>query len=84
MDAALGCAHEVGQIRYRLGGVQAGGALGRCEQGLGQLAILGVVAAKCDDPLGALLAVPFGQVEALAERIAEEVCRVLTAWEAAC
>lgn len=84
VDAALGRPDEVGQIRYRLGGVQAGGALGRQEDGLGELAILGVVAAKCADPLGALLSVPFDEVESLAEHIADHVYKVLSAWEAAC
>lgn len=84
VDAALGSAQEVGQIRYRLGGVQAGGALGRENARLGHLAVLGVVAEKSDDALSALLAVPFGRVERLAERIARTLYEALSEWEAVC
>ena len=77
VDAAVGRPDEIGSIKYRLGGVQAGGAMGRSEPPLGDLAILGVVGPKGGDVLSALLAVPFDIVERLAERIADKLCRVL-------
>ena len=81
VDAALGEADEVGQIRYRKGGVCAGGALGRRTEGLGQLAVLGVVGRRGEDALSALLEAPLAVVERLAERIAHKLCEVLRLWE---
>ena len=81
VDAALGEPDEVGQIRYRRGGVCAGGALGRRSEGLGQLAVLGVVGRRGEDALSALLEVPLPAVEALARRIVAKLCEVLTLWE---
>jgi len=82
VDAALGDASEVGQIRYRLGGVFAGGALGRRCAGLGNLAVLGVVGPKGEDALSTLLEVPLSAVERLAYRIADKLTEVLDEWEA--
>ena len=84
VDAALGRPEEVGQIRYRLGGVQAGCALGRRHGGIGHLAVLGVVGVKGEDALATLLEVPFGEVERLAERIARHLAAALTAEATAC
>ena len=83
VDAAVGNPDEVGHIKYRLGGVKAGGAMGRTEPPLGDLAILGVVGVKGADPLASLLAVPYREVEALADRIATKLLAVLADMEAA-
>lgn len=83
VDAAVGRSDEVGQIKYRLGGVQAGGAVGREELPLGDLAILGVVGKKGGDVLASLLSVPYHEVEALAHRIAAKIAAVLGRMEAA-
>lgn len=84
VDAALGEESEVGEIRYRLGGVQAGGALGRKNATVGALAVLGVVGVKSEDALGTLLETPFALVERLAERIARRLADVLLDWERVC
>jgi len=84
VDAALGEEDEVGKIRYRVGGVQAGGALGRRNATVGHLAVLGVVGVKGEDALGTLLEVPFDLVERLADRIARRLFDVLTEWERIC
>ena len=84
VDAALGEEDEVGKIRYRMGGVQAGGALGRKNATVGELAILGVVGVKGTDALSTLLEVPFDLVERLADRIADRIAHVLLDWEQVC
>lgn len=83
IDAAVGNADEVGQIKFRLGGVQAGGAIGRSETPLGDLAILGVVSAKGGDVLASLLSVPYREVEILARKIADKIREVLAGMEVA-
>jgi len=84
VDAALGESTEVGHVRYRLGGVQAGGALGRHDATVGHLAVLGVVGEKGKDALSTLLEVPFALVERLADRIARHIAETLTEWEQVC
>ena len=82
VDAAVGKPDEIGCVKYRLGGVQAGGAMGRAEPPLGDLAVLGVVGPKGGDVLSSLLAVPFATVEVLAGRIADKLYRALALREA--
>lgn len=83
VDAAVGNADEIGQIKYRLGGVQAGGAVGRSAPPLGDLAVLGVVGQKGGDVLASLLSVPYPEVEALAHKIVDRILDVLGRLEAA-
>ncbi|NCA66961.1 MAG: spore protease YyaC, partial [Clostridia bacterium] len=70
VDAAVGEAHEIGRVKIRSGGIKAGGALNSPHKMLGDIGILGVVAEKCDNVLGALLETPFALIEEMAERIA--------------
>lgn len=84
VDAALGEVDEVGKIRYRLGGVQAGCALGRKSPAVGQLAVLGVVGVKGEDAISSLLEVPFALVERLAEDIARRIATALEDLRAVC
>lgn len=73
IDAAVGKMGEIGQIKIREGGIRAGGAINSPHKLLGNIGIMGVVAEKCENVLGALLDTPFSLVEALADRIATSV-----------
>lgn len=70
VDAAVGQKAEIGRIKIRSGGIKAGGAVAAPHKVLGSVGILGVVAEKCDNVLGALLETPFALVEILAEKVA--------------
>lgn len=72
VDAALGKKEDIGRVRLKRGGIKAGGALDRKGERVGDIGVVGVVAEERapDKVYGALLAVPFSFVEALAERIA--------------
>lgn len=83
VDAAVGDEHEVGTVKYRKGGVKAGGALGRESDYIGDIGILGVVGIKSHDALSTLMATPYSDVIALAERIAASLYEVLTTMERA-
>lgn len=76
IDAALGEREDIGNIRYRDGGVRAGGALGLHNPPVGELAILGVVGEKGGEPMQTLLNAPFDRVVSLAERIAQAINEV--------
>ncbi len=76
IDAALGDKGDIGRIRYRRGGVRAGGALGLNNQPVGELAILGVVGERGGEPMQTLLNTPFERVVSLAERIAQAINEV--------
>ncbi len=73
IDAAVGSQSELGIVKLRGGGIRAGGAINSPHKTLGSIGILGVVAQKCDNVLGALLETPFALVETLAQRIARSV-----------
>lgn len=76
IDAALGGIGDIGDIRYREGGVRAGGALGLNNSPVGELAILGVVGERGGEPMQTLLNTPFEKVVMLAERIAQAINEV--------
>jgi len=75
VDAALGKEEDVGRIRLKKGGIQAGGALERRGDRIGDVGIVGVVATEKspDEVYGTLLAVPYRMVEALAAAIAHMI-----------
>ena len=72
VDAALGKKKDVGCVRLKKGGIRAGGALERQGERIGDLGVVGVVAEERtpEEVYAALLAVPFGLVEALSRNIA--------------
>jgi len=81
VDAALGKEEDVGKVRFKKGGIKAGGALERRGEKIGDLGVIGVVAGERPptEVYAALLAVPFSLVESLAARIAGLICAALTA-----
>ncbi len=76
IDAALGDKKDVGNIKFRDGGVKAGGAVGVKNEPIGDLAILGVVGEKGSDCMQTLLDAPFEKVLTLAEKIADVIYEV--------
>jgi len=78
IDAAVGSPEEIGKIKIRTGGIKAAGALNDSHKMLGSLGIMGVVAPKNGDVLGALLEAPFALVERLAEKIARSISFIVS------
>lgn len=76
IDAALGDKSDVGTVKFRSGGVKAGGALGAKNEPIGDIAILGVVGEKGSDCMQTLLNASFTEVLALAEKIADTITEV--------
>lgn len=77
IDAAVGLKSELGKIKIRKGGIKAGGAINSPHELFGSIGILGVVAEKCENVLGALLETPFEFIETLAEKIAHFVALLI-------
>ena len=73
IDAAVGNKEDLGKIKYKQGGVKAGGALGEGQEPFGDVGIMGVVAERQEDVLEALLNVSSSFVTVLAEKIAKIV-----------
>lgn len=73
IDAAVGNKEDLGKIKYKQGGVKAGGALGEGQEAFGDIGIMGVVASRQEHVLDALLSVSEAFVVTLAERIAKIV-----------
>ncbi len=76
VDAAVGRPDELGTVKIRKGGIKAGGALGR-DDPIGDVGVLGVVGIKGGDALATLMAVPYPEVVALAEKIALRIATTL-------
>lgn len=81
VDAALGKKEDVGKMRFKRGGIRAGGAMERKGERIGDIGVVGVVAEEKtpDQVYSALLEVPFAFVEALARRIARVIGEALSA-----
>jgi len=77
VDACVGKAHDVGSVKYTLGGIKAGGALNKGLEKIGDIGILGIVAAAERDNFKALMAVDENFVVNMSARIAESVYKLL-------
>lgn len=73
VDACVGAEKDVGTIKYSAGGLRAGGALNKDLGKIGDIGILGVVAARGEDNLLQLMNAPYSLVERLSERIAFKI-----------
>ena len=77
VDACVGAEKDVGTIKYSAGGLRAGGALNKDLGKIGDIGILGVVAARGEDNLLQLMNAPYSLVETLSERIAFKIARLV-------
>lgn len=73
VDACVGAPEEVGTVKYSGAGLRAGGALNKDLGKIGDIGIMGVVAARCGDNLSALMSAPYSLVERLSEKIADKI-----------
>ena len=73
VDACVGAPEDVGRIKFSGSGLKAGGALNKELGKIGDIGILGVVAARSEDNLEALMGAPFRLVEKLSEAIARKI-----------
>lgn len=71
IDAALGEKTDLFQVRFREGGVKAGGAIGANNTLIGDIGVLGVVGEKGGNAMQTLLDASFPSVLNLAEKIAD-------------
>lgn len=76
IDAALGEEKDLWSIRFREGGIKAGGAVGTNNTMIGDVGILGVVGEKGVNAMQTLLNASFPSVVNLAERIANTILDV--------
>lgn len=76
IDAALGEEKDLWEVRFREGGIKAGGAVGANNTMIGDVGILGVVGEKGKNAMQTLLNAPFPAVVNLAEKIAGAVLEV--------
>lgn len=77
VDACVGAIEDVGKIKIARGGIKAGGALNKDLRPVGDMGILGVVTARSEDNLSALMGVSYSLVETLSEKIAFKIYSVL-------
>lgn len=70
IDACLGREEDVGQVKIRVGGVNAGRATKKNLPSAGDLAVLGIVGKNCDTPLQELMTVSELKVAEMADKIA--------------
>lgn len=73
VDACVGSPEDVGTVKYSGAGLRAGGALNKNLGKIGDIGILGVVAARSEDNLSALMSAPYSLVERLSEKIAAKI-----------
>ncbi len=76
VDACVGNSEDIGKIKFTPHGIKAGGALDKNLAPLGDFGVLGVVAARSDDNLGALIDASYSLVESLSEKIAYKIYSV--------
>lgn len=81
VDACVGDLGDVGRIKLTKNGVNAGGALGKKLERVGDIGILGVVASRQEDNLSALMAASYYMIEEMSAAIASRVARLLLGWE---
>ena len=75
VDAAVGEEKDLWTLKYRVGGVRAGGAINADSEYVGEVGILAVVGRKKGDVLENLLAAPYLKVNEFAERIARTIVK---------
>ncbi len=78
IDSAVGDKKDLWTIKFKKGGVVAGGAVNSKNPRIGDIGILAVVGEKGDDVLSTLLQSPLNKVEELAEKIAKLIYNVFT------
>src|SRR5699024_12279977 len=77
---ALPISEEVGTVKYSGAGLRAGGALNKDLGKIGDIGIMGVVAARCGDNLSALMSAPYSRSEEHTSELQSRfdlVCRLL-------
>lgn len=78
VDACVGAPADVGKIKFARGGIKAGGALEKDLCPIGDIGILGIVAARSEDNLASLMDVSYALVDALSEKIAARIYTAIT------
>lgn len=78
VDACVGDKRDVGKIKYSSKGLKAGGALNKNLGAIGDIGILGVVAERSSDNLGALMNVPYALVERMSAVIARKIALLVS------
>ena len=78
VDACVGDKRDVGKIKYSSKGLRAGGALNKNLGAIGDIGILGVVAERSSDNLGALMNVPYALVERMSAVIARKIALLVS------
>ncbi len=77
VDACVGNATEVGKIKCSLNGITAGGALDKGYERIGDIGILGIVAAAQQDNLATLSKVDARFINQLAIKIARIISKLI-------
>ena len=77
VDACLGVSKDVGRIKLVMSGLQAGAALNKNLDRIGDIGILGVVGESRKDNLEALLQVPEKSVDSLSEKVAYKIYSIV-------
>ena len=77
VDACLGVSMDVGRIKLVMSGLQAGAALNKNLDRIGDIGILGVVGESRKDNLEALLQVPEKSVDSLSEKVAYKIYSIV-------
>ena len=78
VDACVGAPEDVGRIKFSGSGLKAGGALNKDFGAIGDIGILGVVAERSSDNLGALMNVPYALVERMSAAIARKIALLVS------
>lgn len=77
VDACLGVSKDVGRIKLVMSGLQAGAALNKNLDRIGDIGILGVVGESKKDNLEALLEVSEKSVDSLSEKVAYKIYNIV-------
>lgn len=83
VDASVGRKEDVGKLKVTLGGIAAGGALGKRLPRTGHIGVLGVVAEREEDNMRALMGVPYDLISEMSMAAAEKTVRLVNALESA-
>lgn len=77
VDACLGGSKDIGRIKYIMRGLQAGAALNKKLDKIGDIGILGVVGESGKNNLEALMCVPKENIMSLSEKVAKKVYKIV-------
>lgn len=77
VDACLGGSKDIGRIKYIMRGLQAGAALNKKLDKIGDIGILGVVGESGKNNLEALMTVSKENITSLSERVAKKVYKIV-------